>query len=251
MWKKVRVFILLLVLGYVAIEAWKDLNQNWDQSIVVLVHPINADGSQNTENYIRQLSAQSFTEASEYLTASAKNYHKNTSFIFKIGREIKTLPPALPEHGSILNAILWSLKFRYYAWKETQSVDGYATVTLYLNYYDSNKYKVLKHSTALERGRISVVNLFADIRQNQQNQVVMTHELLHAFGATDKYDLSTGQPLYPQGYVNPNQQPKLPQHQAELMAGYIPITETKSKIPLNLQQTVIGNLTAHEIGWSQ
>lgn len=249
MWKKVRVFILLLVLGYVAIEAWKDLNQNWDQSIVVLVHLINADGSQNTENYIRQLNAQSFIETSEYLTANAKNYQRNTHFIFKIGRELKQLAPEPPENGSAFNAILWSLKFRYYAWKETQSTDGYATVTLYLNYYDSNKYKVLKHSTALERGRIGVVNLFSDVKQNEENQVVTAHELLHAFGATDKYDLNTGQPIYPQGYVNPAQQPRLPQHQAELMAGYIPITETKSKIPLSLQQTVIGNLTAREIGW--
>lgn len=232
MWKKVRVFILLLVLGYVAIDAWKDLNQNWDQSIVVLVHPINADGSQNTENYIQQLNAQSFIETSEYLTANAKNYQRNTHFIFKIGRELKQLPPEPPENGSAFNAILWSLKFRYYAWKQTQSVDGYATVTLYLNYYDSNKYKVLKHSTALEKGRIGVVNLFSDVKQNEENQVVTAHELLHAFGATDKYDLNTGQPIYPQGYVNPAQQPRLPQHQAELMAGYIPITETQSKIQI-------------------
>lgn len=45
------------------------------------------------------------------------------------------------------------------------------------------------HSTALEKGRIGSVNLFAIPEQAPQNHVVIVHELLHGFGAKDKYDL--------------------------------------------------------------
>ena len=75
------------------------------------------------------------------------------------------------------------------------------------------------------------------------------HELLHTFGATDKYDLSTGQPIYPIGYADPNQQPLYPQRQAELMAAYVPLSQNKSKMPDSLQQTRINEITAIELGW--
>ena len=77
----------------------------------------------------------------------------------------------------------------------------------------------------------------------------MVHELLHTFGATDKYDLSTGQPIYPIGYADSNQQPLYPQRQAELMAGYVPLSQSKSKMPESLQQTRINEITAIELGW--
>ena len=50
------------------------------------------------------------------------------------------------------------------------------------------------HSTALEKGRIGSVNLFATRGQASQNQVVIVRELLHGFGAKDKYDLKQVSP---------------------------------------------------------
>ncbi len=70
-----------------------------------------------------------------------------------------------------------------------------------------------------------------------------------AFGTTDRYDLSTGQPIYPIGYAYLNQQPLYPQRQAELMAGYVPVSQSKSKMPESLQQTRINEITAIELGW--
>ncbi len=89
---------------------------------------------------------------------------------------------------------------------------------LFLNYYDPALTKELKHSTALQKGGIGSVNLFASNKQTEQNKVVLAHELLHAFGASDRSDLATGQPMYPAGYAYPNQQPLFPQAKAELMA---------------------------------
>lgn len=250
MWKKIRILCLLLVLLVVAVNAWRDQNQDWNKPIIVLLHPINADGRSNTQNYINTLNINDLNSAQDYLKQASLQYRgQPIALYFKQGRELKQLPPKVPEQASLLSTVLWSLKFRFYAWQQRQSSDGAATVTLYLNYYDPSQTQILKHSTALQKGKIGSVNLFASAEHSELNTMVMVHELLHTFGATDKYDLSTGQPIYPIGYADPNQQPLYPQRQAELMAGYVPLSQSKSKMPESLQQTRINEITAIELGW--
>ena len=91
--------------------------------------------------------------------------------------------------------------------------------------------------------------MFGSKAYAKQNLVVATHELLHTLTATDKYDLNTGLPIYPDGYAEPDKQPRYPQGFAELMGGYVPINETKNTIPASFDQTLIGAKTAREIGW--
>jgi hypothetical protein len=79
--------------------------------------------------------------------------------------------------------------------------------------------------------------------------VILAHELLHTLNATDKYDLSTTLPVYPDGYAEPGKTPLYPQDFAELMGGRIPHSEASAEIPKNLKQTLIGDITAREIGW--
>ena len=55
MWKNIRVACLLLVLLIVAVNAYRDQNQDWNQPINVLLHPINADGVPTTQQYIPTL----------------------------------------------------------------------------------------------------------------------------------------------------------------------------------------------------
>jgi len=252
MWKKIRILILLIILLIVAVNAYRDQNQNWSKPIIVLLHPINADGLPTTQQYIQQLSAQDLKGTQEYLEKAAQQYRgQPTYFYFNLGRELKELPPKVPEQASLLGNILWSLKFRFYAWKQHQSTDGSPSVTLYLNYYYPAQTKQLRHSTALQKGRIGSVNLFASKKQAEQNKIVLVHELLHAFGASDKYDLATGQPLYPVGYAFPDQQPLFPQTKAELMAGHIPVSQSTSKMPESLNQTLINEITAIELGWKK
>lgn len=251
MWKTIRIVLLLSVLLYVGVDTWRDKNKNWDQPTFVLLHLVNADGRPQTQHYMNHITLAQLSEASTFLQKNAESYrHSATPFYFQLGREIKQLPPKVPE-GSILQTIWWSLKFRFYAWKNHQSVDGHPSVTLYLDFYDPETTHELKHSTALQKGRIGIVNLFASDRQQAQNSIVLAHELLHAFGATDKYDLTNGQPVYPMGYANPNQKPLYPQRQAEIMAGYIPISQQRSKMPDRLSQVILSPLTAKEVGWIQ
>lgn len=250
MWKNLRVACLLAVLLIVAVNAYRDQNQDWNQPINILLHPINADGSVAAQRYIQQLQQDDFTEVKYYLGKNSQQYRSQSSyFMVQLGRELYQVPPKMSEQPSILNNILWSLKFRFYAWKQHQTVDGSPSLTLYLNYYDPKQVKQLKHSTALERGRIASVNLFASQKQAEQNNVVLVHELLHGFGATDKYHLNTGEPIFPIGYAQADKQPLYPQTEAEIMGGRIPLSQHKSKMPNDLEQTVISVLTAQEIGW--
>ncbi|WP_374665482.1 hypothetical protein [Acinetobacter sp.] len=250
MWKKIRIACLLLILLIVAVNAWKDKNQDWSKPVFVLLHPINADGLATTQKYIQQLSIQDLQGAQAYLQDHAQQYRgQPTYFYFTMGRELKALPPKVPEHAQLWDVMLWSLKFRYYAWQQYEKADGAPSLILFLNYYDPKQTRELKHSTALENGRIGSVNLFASKKQAEQNKVVLVHELLHAFGATDKYEMATGQPVYPAGYAYPDQKPLFPQAKAELMAGHIPVSQTASKMPDGLAQTLINAQTAKEVGW--
>lgn len=250
MWKKIRVLCLLTVLLIVAVNAYKDKNQDWNKPVFVLLHPINADGRASTQSYIQSLSERDLQAAQQYLQTASQQYRgQQVYFYFKLGRELKVIPPKVPDPAGIFDVMLWSLKFRFYAWKQKQSSDGPASLTLFLNYYDPVKTRELRHSTALENGRIGSVSLFASVKQSEPNKVVLVHELLHAFGAADKYDLATGQPLFPAGYAYPNQQPLFPQAKAELMAGHVPVSQSKSKMPNGLDQTLINAQTAQEIGW--
>ena len=69
---------------------------------------------------------------------------------------------------------------------------------------------------------MGVVHLFATRSQDDQNAIVTAHELLHTFGATDKY-AGSGAPLFPVGYAEPERVPRYPQRYAEIMAGRVPL----------------------------
>ena len=116
-------------------------------------------------------------------------------------------------------------------------------------FHDPQLMPVLPHSTGLEKGLVGIAHVFAAKGMARANLVVVAHELLHTLGATDKYDLETNQPRYPDGYADPDQEPRLPQQRAELMAGRIPVDEQHAEQPESLRQVVIGALTAREIGW--
>lgn len=89
---------------------------------------------------------------------------------------------------------------------------------------------------------------FARREQNEQNNVVITHELLHTLGATDKYDVN-GLPVFPDGFADPEQVPLYPQHAAEIMAGRIARSLDTAEIPQSLEYCLIGPETAAEINW--
>ena len=252
MWKKVRVAILLLILVFVIIRSWQDqADLNWKNSFYVAVYPINAEKTPQVEQYIQTLQASDFIEASDFINSEAKRYglplYRPINIV--LGKPMQELPPAPPVDGGLFKVMLWSLKLRYFAWQHEQEFNVHPQIQLYLLYFDPKQHPRLSHSTALQKGRVGRVNLFGDASYSQQNLVVLSHELLHTLGATDKYDFANNMPIFPDGFAYPQQQPLYPQTKAELMGGRIVVSDSKAVIPKNLAQTVIGAKTAREIGW--
>jgi hypothetical protein len=83
-----------------------------------------------------------------------------------------------------------------------------------------------------------------------ENNIVIAHELMHTLGATDKYDLGTGAPIYPAGFAEPDREPRYPQQSAEIMAGRRALSPTDFEMPSGLRDVVVGVATAGEIRWT-
>ena len=95
------------------------------------------------------------------------------------------------------------------------------------------------------------MHVFASRAQADENKIVIAHELLHTVGATDKYDPATNQPLFPDGYGDPAQDPTYPQKAAEIMGGRIAVSKSEASMPAGLHEALVGDTTAREIGWDR
>ena len=104
-------------------------------------------------------------------------------------------------------------------------------------------------SVGLSKGLLAVAHLYGHRDASGSNQVVVAHEVLHTLGATDKYDLATGQPLAPSGLGEPELDPLYPQQFGEIMAGRVATSARDASIPASLDAMLVGPQTAQEIGW--
>ena len=254
MWRNLRIAVLLLILASVVQQTWLDkADLAWKHNLYVAVYPVNADASPKVSAYLRTLVRDDFEPIAEYFAEEGMQYHLGLRrpIEVELGTEVNETPPAPPQNANILSTIVWSLKFRYFAWRNSPKVNIKPDIRLYLLYYDPITNPRLSHSTALNKGRVGRVNLFGDSTYAKQNLVIVAHELLHTLNATDKYDLNTSLPIYPEGFAEPGNTPLYPQNLAELMGGRIPISETQAEIPKSLKYTLIGEKTAREIGWLQ
>jgi hypothetical protein len=252
MWRTLRIIILLLILATVIQQTFLDkADLDWKDNFYVAVYPVNADGSGEVASYIKALSREDFEPMAEYFAEEGARYNlgMRRPVEVQLGDVVTDIPPAPPSDGSMLNTMLWSLKFRIFAWQNSPKVNVKPDIKLYLLYYNPATSPALSHSTALNKGRIGRVNLFGDKSYAKQNLVILAHELLHTLTASDKYDLETTLPIYPDGFADPDKSPRYPQDFAEIMGGRVPVDETKAEIPKNLAQTLIGEKTAREIGW--
>lgn len=251
--KAVRVTVLLAILVLVGADAWltKLRTTGWDHPLRVVVYPINGDGSEAAARYIAKLDAAQFDGIEQLVKEQALRYGISVSepIAIALANPVAEIPPLPPRDGNIFKVMWWSLKLRVWASDQDHYDGPTPEVRAFTLYYDPKTHPVLEHSTALEKGMIGVIKLFASDKMAEQNNMVLLHELLHTLGATDKYDLRTDQPLYPDGYAEPELQPRLPQNKAEIMAGRIPLSSTRADMPNRLADVVVGAKTAREIGW--
>jgi hypothetical protein len=103
----------------------------------------------------------------------------------------------------------------------------------------------------MRNGLIGLIYACVNGNYKKFDNVVITHELLHIFGAGDKYDLFNGKPAYPDGYAQPNLTPVHPQNRAEIMGRSIPISKNRHEVARRLKRTMIGPQTAKQIAWTE
>ncbi len=254
MWRVLRITILLTALLIVAGQAWLDRfsTTRWQYTVYVGAFPVNADGSDVTARYLTQLEQRNLDEVDAFLKAEAHRYGVavDDPVDLMLYPALPAPPPALDPGAGLLNRALWSLRLRYYRSRSLATVSrARPKIALFLLYHDPALTQRLPHSAGLQRGLTAVVHLYASRSQEAQNRIVISHELLHTFGATDKYDLATGLPAYPDGFAEPQREPRYPQVLGEIMAGRRPFSETEAHLPEGLADERVGPLTAREIGW--
>jgi len=255
MFRQLRILFAILILLFVSASVYLTQQRisSWQKPLYVYIYPINADGSQATQNYIDRLSDFRFSGISDYMYEQSANYANVTDepFILSVSPQVDALPPAAPIGGSVPKVMWWSMKLRFWSWTHNTDPRPAPDIQIYVLYYDPQNAQELPHSIGLARGQIGIVHAFSRNQYNQSNNVVIAHELMHTVGASDKYNLETDQPIHPQGYADPNRFPLYPQHRAELMGGRIPLSRNRSQMPGSLSNTIIGPITASEIRWDK
>jgi len=235
--KRLRIAMLLYALVAVAVGQYLSSRRatDWDDTLWVDVYLIDEGGN-----------------AEAFFAAESQRFGLplEEPFRIRVADRLDAKLPAIPDNGSMLSAIFWSLRVRWFVTRLHWASDGPTPdITVFAIYHDADSERTLDRSTALSKGMIAIANLFASGHARGSNRMIVAHELLHTLGATDKYDPVTGQPLFPDGFADPDREPLYPQTQAELMGGRIPLNGTEAVIPGSLGELTIGPATAAEIGW--
>lgn len=254
MFRILRIAILLTILLVVAgnqLMTGKRLN-SWEKPLWLTIYPILLDSDAQTRSYVLNLTAESFRDINTFVMREASRYGRELEnpIVVQVARPTTNLPPEIPSGESAIGVALWSLKMRWWSFRNTGQ-EGFAPddIRMFVLYQQARENQRLDRSVGIRNGSYGVVNAVASRRMEARNRLVITHELLHVLGASDKYDLASGQPHTPDGLANPGLSPLYPQERAEIMAGRIAVSANHWRMPRGLNQCQVGTITAMEIGW--
>jgi len=252
--KLMRVVALLSILIVLVLGTWMTEKRlaSWQRPAWVVVYPILADDSSATLDYAKKIDESTFAAVNEFMERETRPYgiRVTPAFYIKLAPVSSNLPPDLPDQYNTLAIAWWSLKMRWWATLQGFN-DGQSgtDIQMFILYHGVDGRNEVDISVGMRKGRYGVLNAYADKQMNSRNLVVFTHELMHVFGASDKYIRATGEPEYPFGFADPDQHPLFPQKRAEIMGGRIPLSAFTSEMPRSLKQCKIGRRTGEEIGF--
>lgn len=251
MHRNLRILLLLFMLLVVIVATFAE--RLWVRSgsrpLVVDLYPVAMDAP--SANHVAKLRPEEFQEIAAYIAAQGERARGRPvpAPRLQLRPVLQVAPPQEPV-GTAWQSIRQSLRLRWYAFRQTPFWSSLGTVRLFVLFHEARPGTTLPASHGLQKGLIGIAHVFAASEQRAQNNIVITHELLHVLGASDKYD-AAGQPVYPQGFGDFTATPRYPQSKAEIMAGRVAISPSRSEMPNSLEDTVIGYATAAEIGWTK
>ena len=253
MFKAIRISILLLILTFVVLSTWLSAarSTDWNNTLYVKVYPINADGSELTSRYIDGLEVRTFEGIESFVTRETERYGKSVSrpVRMELGELIAEQPPSLDGASNVFDIMLWSLKMRWWVGDVTNDQDAIEPdVSIFVRYHQAEGVFVLENSVGIQKGMFGIVNAYTGRRHQGRNNVIIAHEFFHTLGASDKYEMGSGQPHNPDGLAEPDRSPLYPQLLAEIMGGRIARSENEAIIPQSLKFALVGPITAQEIG---
>jgi hypothetical protein len=254
MLKRLRIAFLLYVLLFVAMAEFLAARRStdWDSTLWVDVYLVAGDESPATREHLQRVERDEFAGLERFFAEQARSHGIELAAPFKISVVAGPVDalPRLPADAGALATLWWSLRMRWTATRlQWRNPGPDADIVAFAVYHDAATGMALDRSVALRKGLIAVANVFAAADARGANNVVLAHELLHTLGASDKYDPATNLPRFPHGFAAPESTPLLPQSKAELMAGRIPLSEREAAVPESLEQVIVGEVTAAEIGW--
>ncbi|MBL4845036.1 MAG: hypothetical protein JKY65_05895 [Planctomycetes bacterium] len=267
--KRIRVGILLLILlgaglAYLRIWLLENWTPDWDESQLVSVQilvPPNLDSDE--QELLDELEAftlasegvASFTALDDWFLAEQQRYGVDRGGVSPV---VLSVAAARPMESDPIAPPLGDEPFLERYQKTNEFLDFYAkhrtespaTNTIYLIFYRRSTHPEFAkiHSVADRRSRSGFV--FASLDENGLETAVIniSHELLHLFGANDKYENKSCK--FPGGYAEPFRDPRHPQRFAEVMAQGIPNGPGQAETEVSsFGETRIGVQTATEIGW--
>ncbi|MBQ0725452.1 MAG: hypothetical protein KBT50_08300 [Cycloclasticus sp.] len=248
--KLIRISFLLMLFVVAAFytKSQRLATTSWVEPLIVSIYPINVDQRDDTARYIQSLTASDFSEINDFFIDQWSLYSglDFTPFDVKLRQAISSQPPKPPSNDNLFSIAFWSIRIRFWAFRQVAD-DTSKTINVFIRYHQPNENEPIAHSLGLQKGLIGVVNGYAGESFQARNNVVIAHEILHTVGASDKYDLASGQPIFPQGFAQPDKQFK--QKKAVLMAAKIPLSSTESLMPASLKNCIISVETATEITW--
>lgn len=272
-WRKIRVAVLLVILAGAGLEWWRVRRAErwipeWDKTqrvaIVLLAPPT---PSVEEKDQLERLTR--FTGLDEgKATIPALEHWLQVEFArFSPGRadflpvdftvygpfEVGSLPPPPPRVGAGLSFMdRYKRTSAFLAWYDERLKEHpvFQPNVVFVTFYGPEGEPHFKgvHSVSDRRSHRGFV--FAPLTGEGRDHALINvgHELLHLFGATDKYDAESC--VYPWGWYEPLKEPRLPQRYAEVMAQGIPVAEARSEKSLDLfVEMRVGVETAFEIGW--
>lgn len=249
-----RITLLLTVLVIVAGSQWLSARKlsSWEKPVWVTLYPVVGENAEAARRYAASLQPGTFEEINVFLSREAERHGLalQTPLVFQVAPILVESPPSVPAAENRLDIAIWSLKMRWWAWRRDRE-DGLPSgdVQIFLVLNPADHPAILDRSVGLRKVGFGIVNGYASRSMAPVNRVVITHELLHIFGATDKYDMASGQPLEPAGLARPDQLPLYPQEAAEIMGGRIATSRASAIMPRSLASCLVGRDTAVEIGW--
>lgn len=249
-----RIGALLTVLIIVAASTWLTERRlaSWERPVWVTFYPLAADAGADTREFVREVDAESFADIDTFFKTQSQRFGIDLTPVIRVqvAPVSSELPPEIPDRHAPHLVAWWSLKMRWYAWNMDRKDELVTPDIQVFAIYHGRDNRAEKHlSVGMRKGMFGVVNLYALDSMNARNQVVIAHELMHVFGASDKYSLASNEPIFPNGYADPNQTPLFPQQRCEIMGGRIPLSAYDSVMPRSLAQCTVGELTAWEIGF--